>query len=291
MLNTLVNSDYFICKLFNKYQNYRIFIINIISVPVATAYFYISICVSNMVEDLNNKVVLITGGANGIGLAIADKFLQKGAKVTILLDVNGDQGKKSAMNLCSKHGADKAVFMKCDVTKDLDLVFTEVMKAYKTVDVLVNNAGVADENSKNTISINVLALIDWSLKYREHMRIDKGGKGGTIINLASILGFRVVPHAPIYQAAKFAVMGFTKSLGHSSNFEKSGVRVVAVCPGFTETDLTAKILDFDGEFYDFSQTQLWQTVDAVASAAAEVFENAASGTAWLIEGGKPIVEV
>lgn len=244
-----------------------------------------------MVEDLNNKVVLITGGANGIGLAIADKFLQKGAKVTILLDVNGDQGKKSAKNLCSKHGADKAVFMKCDVTKDLDFVFTEVMKAYKTVDVLVNNAGVADENSKNTISINVLALIEWSLKYREHMRIDKGGKGGTIINLASILGFRVVPHVPIYQAAKFAVMGFTKSLGHSSNFEKSGVRVVAVCPGFTETDLTAKILDFDGEFYDFSQTQLWQTVDAVASAAAEVFENAASGTAWLIEGGKPIVEV
>lgn len=244
-----------------------------------------------MAGDLKDKVVLITGGANGIGLAIADKFLQKGAKLAILLDIDDDQGQKSAKNLCSKHGANKAVFMKCDVTKDLELVFTEVMKAYKTVDVLVNNAGVADENSKNTISINVQALIDLSLKYWEYNRKDKGGNGGTIINLASMLGFRIIPYLPIYQASKFAVFGFTKSLGHSYNFNKSGVRVVAVCPGFTDTELAAKFQNFDRELYDYSQTQPWQTADAVANAAAEVFEKAASGTAWFIEGGKPIVEV
>ncbi|XP_045771730.1 15-hydroxyprostaglandin dehydrogenase [NAD(+)]-like [Maniola jurtina] len=250
-----------------------------------------------MARDLKNKAVVITGGAVGIGLEIADRYLQKGAKVVVLLDIAEAQGLEAAKNLSTKHGANKAVFIKCDVTRDLDTVSTKILDTYKTVDVLVNNAGILnDQLSKKTIDINVQALIDWSMKFWEHMRTDKGGKGGTIINLASIYGYRVDQFLPIYQASKFAVMGFTKSLGHIYNYNRSGIRVVAICPGFTETKLTAdpKTWDDDSiakDFAAFVKKQAWQKVDAVGKAAVEVFEKANSGTAWLIEGAKPIVEV
>ncbi|XP_064071963.1 15-hydroxyprostaglandin dehydrogenase [NAD(+)]-like [Vanessa tameamea] len=250
-----------------------------------------------MARDLKNKVVVITGGAVGIGYEIADRYLQKGAKVTVLLDIDDRQGTEAAKSLCTKHGANRAVFMKCDVTKDLEPVSNKIIETYKTVDVLINNAGILnDQLGKKTIDINVWALIEWSMKFWEHMRTDKNGKGGTIINLASIYGFRVDQYFPIYHASKFAVMGFTKSLGHAYNFNRSGIRVLGICPGFTETKLTADPKTWDdqclgNDFGVFVKKQLWQKVDSVGKAAVDVFEKANSGTAWLIEGAKPIVEV
>ncbi|XP_041978161.1 15-hydroxyprostaglandin dehydrogenase [NAD(+)]-like [Aricia agestis] len=249
-----------------------------------------------MAKDLKNKVVVITGGAVGIGKSIADNFLKKGAKTVVILDVNEKRGIEAAANLNSNYGSNKAVFMRCDVTKDLDKVSEKIISTFKTVDILVNNAGTLNElNTRRTIDLNVLALIDWSLRFWEHMRIDKNGKGGTIINIASIYGFRYVPYLPVYQASKFAVMGFTRSLGHSQNFERSGVRVVAVCPGFTRTELIAEPVLWDdvlkGDFSEFLTTQLWQEVEDVGKAAVGIFEKATSGSAWLIEEGKPIVEV
>lgn len=250
-----------------------------------------------MARDLKNKVVVITGGAVGIGYEIADRYLEKGAKVCILLDIAEAQGSEAAKSLCTKHGANRAVFMKCDVTRDLDAVYKKIVDTYKTVDVLINNAGILnDQLCKKTIDINVQALIDWSMKFWEHMRTDKGGKGGTIINLASIYGYRVDQYLPIYQASKFAVQGFTKSLGHTYNYNRSGIRVVGICPGFTDTKLVANPKTWDDEclakdFAVFVKKQAWQKVDSVGKAAVDVFENANSGTCWLIEGAKPIVEV
>ncbi|XP_030035320.1 alcohol dehydrogenase 1-like [Manduca sexta] len=101
---------------------------------------------------------------------------------------------------------------------------------------------------------------------------------------------------PVYCAAKFAVMGFTRCLGHEDNFKKTGVRVIALCPGFTETQLTKPLLDEKDtdnseELIKFVKGFPWQKVDAVGDAAVAVFKRAKSGTAWLIEGGKPIEEV
>ncbi|CAK1596646.1 unnamed protein product [Parnassius mnemosyne] len=125
------------------------------------------------------------------------------------------------------------------------------------------------------------------------MRKDKSGKGGTIINIASIYGYRVDQYVPVYQASKFAVMGFTKSLGNIENFNEFGVRVVAICPGFTETRLVVdpKTVIKDTKFKEFTKKQAWQTVEAVGIAAVEVFETAGSGTAWLIEGAKQIEQI
>ncbi|CAD0199597.1 unnamed protein product [Chrysodeixis includens] len=248
-----------------------------------------------MAADLTDKVVVITGGAEGIGFEIADKYLQKGAKITILLDINEKLGEEAVKKLTTKHGKNKALFIKCDVTADEEKVSKKIFDNYK-VDVLVNNAGILNERLlKKTIDINVTAVIEWGLDFWQHMRKDKGGNGGTIINLASIYGYRVDQFLPIYQASKFAVMGFTKSLGHVANFKRSGVRVVAICPGFTETKLTdqppTRDMGQTEEFGQFLKAQDWQKVEAVGNAAVEVFQRAGSGSAWLIEGGKPIVEV
>ncbi|XP_053607720.2 15-hydroxyprostaglandin dehydrogenase [NAD(+)]-like [Plodia interpunctella] len=250
-----------------------------------------------MDRDLRDKVVLITGGAEGLGLTIADVYLQRGAKAVGLLDINANNGTAAANTLNKKYGQNKAAFFKCDVTSDLEDVFKRVIDTYKYVDVLVNNAGILNDFAvKKTIDINVTALIEWSLKFWEHMRKDKGGKGGTIINLASIYGYRVDQYLPVYQASKFAVMGFTKSLGHSYNYERSGVRVYAICPGFTETSLVKEIHvsneeKFQKDAVNFIKRQLWQKPDAVGRAALETFLKADSGTAWLIEGNKPLLQV
>ncbi|VVC86614.1 unnamed protein product [Leptidea sinapis] len=100
----------------------------------------------------------------------------------------------------------------------------------------------------------------------EHNRMDKFGKGGTIINTASVYAIRSEPISP-----------------------RSGVRVVAICPGLTETNLVKNYSLFDDTISDyvteFMTVQLWQKVDSVGRAAIEIFEKAESGTAWLIEGG------
>ncbi|XP_014362123.2 15-hydroxyprostaglandin dehydrogenase [NAD(+)] [Papilio machaon] len=249
-----------------------------------------------MAKDLKNKTIVITGGAMGIGYAIAESFLQTNPKVVIILDINEEFGIEAIKKLSAKYGEKKAVFLKCNVLTDLEVIFNRIIEEYRNVDVLVNNAGMLNDSAvKKTIDINVTALIEWSLKFWEHMRNDKSGKGGTIINVASIYGYRIDPYVPIYQASKFAVIGFTKSLGHVKNFTKFGVRVVAICPGFTETALTRDMItwtpDVMQEFNAYAKTQPWQKPERVGEVAVEVFKKADSGTAWSILGAQPLTQV
>ncbi|XP_026324949.1 15-hydroxyprostaglandin dehydrogenase [NAD(+)]-like [Hyposmocoma kahamanoa] len=240
-----------------------------------------------------NKIVIVTGGADGIGYAICEKFLKSGAKAVIIVDIDDKKGSEAIKNL-SKFG-NKSVFVKCDVTKDLEEVLKKILEQHNTVDVLVNNAGVVDEVCpKRTLGLNTVALIEWSMKLYEHMRKDKGGNGGTIVNIASVYGVVVDPFQPIYKASKYGVIGFTRTLGHELNFEKFGVRVVAVCPGFTETALGARLieqemlLDVRKELNDLIAKMPWQKPDAVGRATVEIFEKADSGTAWSIIGDGPV---
>lgn len=249
-----------------------------------------------MSKDIKNKTLAITGAAEGLGLEIAGNYLKHGAKIVIILDTNEKLGKGAVEALNTKFGPNKAVFINCDVTTDLEWAFTEMVDKFKTIDVLFNNAGILNEGLlKKSIDINVTALIEWSMKFFEHMRTDKGGPGGTIINLASIYGFRIDPYMPIYNASKFAVMGFTKSLGHEYNFQKFGVRVMAICPGYTDTKLVVDpksiVPEQQEDFSAFVKNTVWQKPAAVARAAVEIFQKADSGTAWLIEGARPIESV
>ncbi|CAK1547380.1 unnamed protein product [Leptosia nina] len=251
-----------------------------------------------MSKEIKDTVVVVTGGANGIGLDISEKFLQKKCRTVIILDLNDDQGKKAVKSLNSQYGNNKAVFFQCDISKDIDVIWDKIVNCYNKVDILINNAGVVNENEpREAINVNLTAVIELSFKFWETNRNDGSGNGGTIINLASLYGVIIEPFLPVYQATKFGIIAFTRSLGHSFNYERSGVRVVAVCPGLTNTELANTVSQkawdkrIISDFSARTKEHPWQNVDAVGRATIEVFEKAMTGTAWIINGGEPIKEV
>lgn len=244
-----------------------------------------------MERSLENKVVVITGGAQGIGYEIASHFLKQHVKTVLILDINETKGVAAVNDLNSEHGDGKANFIKCDVIKDLDEVSKKIFETYGQVDVLVNNAGNLNESSaRETLELNAIALMEWTMKFWEQMRKDKGGSGGTIINMGSVYSFLVDPFAVFYKASKFAVQGFTRSLGHEDNYKKFGVRLLVICPGFTHSALTNERLilwkEHESDFQEFIKTQEWQDCKEVGKAAVAVFQNGNSGSSWEIVGGK-----
>ncbi|CAK1547381.1 unnamed protein product [Leptosia nina] len=251
-----------------------------------------------MSQEIKNSIVVVTGGASGIGYEIVCNFLEKEAKKVIILDVNEDEGKKALELLSAKYGNNRAIFFKCDVAKDIDVIWKKLIDSYNKIDILVNNAGVGNETiPKIAIDINLTAVVQLSFKFWEANRKDKSGNGGTILNISSLYGVIVEQYLPVYHATKFGVVAFTRSLGHSFNYERSGVRVIAICPGFTRTQLVADLTNatwderISKDYLKRSKEHSWQNVDAVGKATIEVFEKAESGTAWVIEGGNPIKEV
>lgn len=238
-----------------------------------------------MEVDLKNKIVVVTGGATGIGYSIAENFSKQSATV-IILDLNEDTGKQAIERL----GIDKTVFVKCDLKTGIDRAFNEIVEKYKRIDVLVNNAGVGGIDYKTCIDINFTACVTLSLKlYHYNMSRDERTES-TIINISSIMGYRISQFIPIYQATKAGMITFTRSLGHEENLQKSGVRVVALCPGFTKTNLTRPFFEEDtssipADLLAYAMAHTWQEPSDVGSASLEVFKRAPSGSIWLIEGG------
>ncbi|XP_028164151.1 15-hydroxyprostaglandin dehydrogenase [NAD(+)]-like [Ostrinia furnacalis] len=246
-----------------------------------------------MSAEIKNKIAVVTGGAKGIGYAIAEEFLNQGAKIVFIVDLNENQGTETAKTLNSKYGDAKAVFIKCDITKDLDKIYEDIVSKCPSIDILVNNAGVFNEHSlRKTIETNTVATVEWSMKFLENMRKDKGGKGGVILNVSSIYGYIVDELSPFYKASKYAVMGFSRTLGHATNYNVTGVKVLVICPGITNTDILMDIRS--NEALAFNEQGLQEAVSTmpsqekedVAKAAVKILENGRSGSAWSIIGGE-----
>jgi len=201
--------------------------------------------------DLNGKVVIVTGGASGIGLATAKAFLDKGSKV-VIGDYNKEAGEKVEKDLKVKYK--DILFIPVNVAEEASVenLVSETVKHFGSLDVIFNNAGIGvqtptheltAEEYKRVISVNQDGVF-YGIKYALREMLKTGG--GSIINTSSILGSVGEPTSIPYAASKGAVNLITKSV--ALEYADRNIRVNAVGPGFIESGLVNK--EALGEFYD-----------------------------------------
>uniref|UniRef100_A0A668UZ65 15-hydroxyprostaglandin dehydrogenase [NAD(+)] n=1 Tax=Oreochromis aureus TaxID=47969 RepID=A0A668UZ65_OREAU len=199
---------------------------------------------------LKGKTAVVTGAALGIGKAITEILLQNGAKVT-LLDINETAGKTLKEALNKQYGEERSLFFECNVESEeqIKAAFQSTVDTFRGIDIVCNNAGILNEKQwEKTVSVNVMGLIRVSYVALEYMNKLNGGKGGTVINVASVAGLTPVPACPVYTATKHAVVGFTRAMAAASSASGYGLRFNAVCPSLVKTDLIASLMDNLGQF-------------------------------------------
>ena len=191
---------------------------------------------------LKNKVAIITGGSRGIGYATADKFLEEGA-VVILAASTKESADQAVAKLQEKH-PDSIVYGIAPDLSSLESVreaFIDATSKYGCVDILVNNAGVSEstpfvdyteEMFSKVMDLNVKGIFNATRAACECM-IARGS--GVILSTSSMVSRYGQPSGIAYPASKFAVNGLTVSLARELG--PKGIRVNAVAPGITETDM------------------------------------------------------
>jgi NAD(P)-dependent dehydrogenase (short-subunit alcohol dehydrogenase family) len=195
-----------------------------------------------MKATLEGKRALVTAGAAGIGRAIAQTFLEHGARVHICdVDPQALAAAKKDMPGATQTRADVAS------TADVDRLFEDVARSLGGLDVLVNNAGIAGPTAK----VEDIEPADWErciavdlngMFYctRRAMPMLKAAGGGSIVNLSSIAGRLGFPLRTPYAAAKWAVVGFTESLAAEAG--PDGVRVNCIQPGVVEGERVERVI-------------------------------------------------
>ncbi|MBL8319766.1 MAG: glucose 1-dehydrogenase [Burkholderiaceae bacterium] len=188
-------------------------------------------------------VALITGGADGIGWATAQRLAADGYRVAIA-DLDGDAASRSAGELGDMH-----LGLRCDVSVEADVIacVRAVLERFERLDVLVNNAGIG-EQARATLDQAVDAfdrVLDVHLRgtflmSREAARAMLAHDGGAIVNVASIAGRAGIPKRNAYGAAKAGIEAMTRAM--ACEWARQGLRVNAVAPGYVRTPLVDKLV-------------------------------------------------
>ncbi|XP_034840122.1 15-hydroxyprostaglandin dehydrogenase [NAD(+)]-like [Maniola hyperantus] len=243
--------------------------------------------------SLKNKVAIVTGGANGIGASIVSEFVKEGVKYVAIIDIIEDAGAALENELQTKYGEGVVRFFKCDVTKAEQLydVYNKVIEDHGYIDIVVNNAGIADESSDKyrlQIDVNFTAIVASSFKALELMRVDRGGNGGTIINVSSIVALsHEIGLLPVYAGTKSAILQFSCRLGMEEMYSRTKVRVLTMCFGETDTNILKTCKSFEDRtteiIREYFTTSIAQSSEAAAQGVVQSYKTGKSGSAWLID--------
>jgi len=188
---------------------------------------------------LEGKVAIITGGTRGIGYDIVKKFLDNKAKVVLF--GSREESVSKALSSLKEDGYEVIGFYpNLSDLNDIKKAYEDVINEYGKIDILVNNAGVSsstpfenytEEEYEKIVDVNIKAVYNCSKAVVEYMKEN----GGVILNTSSMVSIYGQPSGVMYPASKFAVNGMTKSLARELG--KYKIRVNAVAPGITETDM------------------------------------------------------
>ena len=195
--------------------------------------------------SISEKIAIITGGANGIGLACAQRFAKDGAKV-VIADVNESEGETACQTIIASGGG--ATFIHCDVGKKLDVrnMVASVVDQHGRIDVLVNNAGIiasgdfldiSEKDFDRVIKVNLKGafLVGQTVARQMVAQLKDGGTPGSIINMSSINAVVAIPTQVPYTVSKGGVDQLTKVMALS--LAPHGIRVNAIGPGSIMTDM------------------------------------------------------
>lgn len=198
-------------------------------------------------NDFQNKVVVVTGGSEGIGKALVDAFLQQGAKVATC-----GRNYDKLYQLQSLHTGKPLLVHTADVSKEQEcaLFIETVMKAFGTIDILVNNAGISMRSVVAEVSLEtirkVMDINFWGTVYCTKFALPQIIKNkGTVVGVSSIAGYRGLPGRSGYSASKFAMNGWLEAL--RTELLDSGTNVMWVCPGFTTSNIRNVALNKHGD--------------------------------------------
>lgn len=188
------------------------------------------------------QVVIVTGAGSGIGEATAKRFLKEQAMVGVC-----DKDLKKLKKAFEDYPEDRTLISGADVSKESDVqeFVKQVVKKFGHIDILVNNAGVYFESKVEGLSLEIwrdlmsVNLDGVFLMARESLKHLKKTKG-CIINISSVSGLGADPESAAYNASKGAVTNLTRAL--AIDYAKDGIRVNAVCPTLTRSDMTKEML-------------------------------------------------
>lgn len=194
---------------------------------------------------MNNKVAVVTGGTRGIGYAIVKALVESGAKVAIW-GSRQETADAAVAKIKAECPGCEVVGMAPKLTdsKAVESAMNAVMENFGSLDILANNAGIAqniplesytDDDLEKIIDLNIKAVFICSKAAASLMK----GKGGSIINTSSVVSFYGQGLGSMYPASKAGVNGLTRAL--SRELGKDGIRVNAVAPGVTRTDMVAAL--------------------------------------------------
>ena len=241
---------------------------------------------------MEKRTVIVTGGSRGIGKAISTRFAKEGYNVVINYYKNDEEANKLKAKLEKDYNAE-VLLIKGDVSKDEDVknLINETINRYKTINVLVNNAGIAidkpflektSEDFIKTLSTNLIGPFLTS-KYAYNYLIN--AENASIINISSTNGIDTLyPESIDYDASKSGVISLTKNL---STVFAPQVRVNSVAPGWVETDMNS---DLDKDFMKEEEDKILLGRFAKPEEIANVVYFLSSSDASYINGEVIIVD-
>ena len=194
---------------------------------------------------LEGKVAIVTGASRGIGKAIAQQFIAQGAKVAFTYRSSAEAAAALEQELSAGGGTVKGFQSDAASMTDAERLVGEVVEAFGTVDIVINNAGITDdtllmrmteEQWDRVISVNLKSCFNLT---KAVMRTMLKARAGSIVNISSVVGVQGNAGQANYAASKAGILGFTKSV--ALELGSRNIRCNAIAPGFIETEMTAKL--------------------------------------------------